>query len=70
MINKDSLTILLLIFDRLIEDYNYQKEELINEEQEEKILKAIKKRIGEETTIEEEREIFKKLFEKYLKKLK
>ena len=70
MINKDSLAILLLIFDRLIEDYNYQKEELINEEQEEKILKAIKKRIGEETTIEEEREIFKKLFEKYLKKLK
>ena len=70
MISKDNLTILLLIFDRLIKDYNYLKEELINEEQEEKILKAIKKRIGEETTIEEEREIFKKLFEKYLKKLK
>jgi hypothetical protein len=42
----------------------------LSNEQIENINKAIKKRIGEETTKEDEKKIFKNLFDKYVKKLK
>ena len=68
MISKNSLVILNMLLDMLIQDYDYKVDELLNDEQKEKITEAIDKYIGN-TTCEEEKEIFKKMFDKYLKKL-
>ena len=69
MINKDNLIILNLLFDILIQDYGFTIEELLNDKQKANMALAIEKRIGK-ITVENEKEVFKSLFDKYLKKLK
>lgn len=70
MIRKDSLIILNMLLEMLVQCYGFNVDELLSNEQIENINKAIKKRIGEETTKEDEKKIFKNLFDKYVKKLK
>ena len=69
MINKDSLTILILLFQTLVNDYGYNKDELLNIEQVEKFMETINM-MEKHFDKENEKELLLKLFKKYLKKLK
>lgn len=70
MINKDSLIILTMLYMILIDYYDFKKEGLLTEEQDNLIGELVNKKLGKYESREQEKELMLGLFKKYLEKLK